>query len=710
MTEGPPLSNSETTISKLFDTSCQEESVCLQHRSLRLSDPYAWLRSRVWNEALRDPDCLEPEIMRCLLAENDVAQRHLEPLRQLSEKLAGEVRLSRRDGWRSNLRKSGDWLYGLVRLDDQRKPVFLRTHIVTGEYDIIADLARTPKELTEDRVIAAYPSFDFGHVAFAVRREGLGSHQVCFMERVSGRLLEERLDRASFNGVFDPNGKRFFYTCVDQLGRRNAVKCHVIGTQQDSDHLIWAEEDPRFSVTVRLGQSREWLLVICQSSESTETLVVPIADLSAEPTSLLERRSGQHVIGDSGAHDFFALVSRASGHPDELLVSAVGNTKIVPDVCPTAWRVMASAEQGCGISGLLVQRNYVAWELRRGGSTTVRTLDFATGLVRDFGPQSEGGMLSLAGNDDFDSPWLPLRRISPSTPSDLILFEIASGRPLKMGNNPSHRISAAPSLRFRDRQILVGDDDVPVTLIGTEEAVNQGGRACLLTAYGAYGLSHSTAFQPAFVPLINRGFVVGIAHIRGGGERGRLWHEPVLHGRREVAIGDFLSVAEALIERGIVPSGRIVALGISAGGVASFAAVEQRPEMFCGLIGVSPFLDVLSTMLDRNLPLTTEELAEWGDPCESPTMFDRIASWCPYTSMRPAYMPPTLVLNAFRDEKVPYWGAVKWTLRCRDFELGSSPHLVLTRFDADHAGCFSPDKRDLDYGLVAAFANACARR
>lgn len=682
--------------------------VCHQGQDRRSCDPYDWLRSRRWNEVLQDPQWLEPDIREHLLAENEFARQTLEPLESLRKEMAEEIGLARRGDWLANLRKRGDWLYGLALTDDRASPAFMRLHIPTGVSEILTDFASPPAGFAGERVVAAFPSTDFKYLACVIAEDGVGRHRILFIEPALNRLLKDRLDAASFNGVFDPNGERFFYTSVDRRGRRNAVWCHVIGTQQDSDQVIWEEADQRFSLTLRLGQSLEWLVILCRSYESTETLVLPVANIAAGPTSLWKRRPGQHVIGDTGGAAFFAMVSRDRDQPYELLAAPIFDAKTVPTIPASGWGVVARGDGRGEIASFLVQRHYLAWEIRDGASTMVRIQELSSGVIQDIDACGDGGVLSLAGSDDFESRLIPLRRISPGAPQTLEFFEPATGSVLQDHALAQRPAGGAPLLKYRDRQILVGEERIPVTLVGTAESMQVGGNACLLTAYGAYGVNHSTAFRPEWAPLLDRGFVCAIAHIRGGGEGGRLWHESAIRGRRYVAIGDFIAVAEALGERGIVRPGQIIAHGTSAGGVASFAAAERRPDLFCGLIGVAPFLDVLTTMLDLDLPLTREELDEWGNPQESDSQFDAMAAWCPYASMRKGRAPPTLILNALRDDKVPYWGAIKWTLRRRDLDEGQVQHVVVTHFDAGHAGRAAPIERDLDLGLVAAFAVSCA--
>jgi oligopeptidase B len=252
-------------------------------------------------------------------------------------------------------------------------------------------------------------------------------------------------------------------------------------------------------------------------------------------------------------------------------------------------------------------------------------------------------------------------------------------------------------------------EGVPISLVHRRDLPRDGSAPCVLYGYGSYGWSVQPAFAPERLPLVDRGFVYAIAHVRGGAERGQRWYREGKFAAKPNSFMDFIACAEALAAGGYTSPGRVVAHGRSAGGMLVAAAVNLRPDLFAGIIADVPFVDVLNTTLDASLPLTPTEWSEWGDPIRDPDAFRTIAAYSPYEGVRPGLYPPVLAVAGLADPRVTYWEPAKWIARLR-FAAGGGPFLLRTDMAAGHAGRGGRLQGVAAHALEIAFALRCTGR
>lgn len=674
-----------------------------------IHDEFGGLRSTKQIGSVSRLADLEPEIADYLKDECRYSQQLLAPLSESRRRIALELAAGAHASQHSPVRKNGDWLYGIRKVDDVQ-PQFFRRSVTTGTHEVVVDF-RGCADFAATSLVSALPSSDFTHLACVYEPDKSGRNAAIFIDCGNGQLLPDRLYSVSAGGAFSPDGKTFFYAQRDRRGRRYAAMAHRLGSSQCDDEVLWIENDDKYSVSVRLSQSGQWLIVQCSSVDSTETKLIPIAKGSA-PLSVGGRRMGAHVIGEVGKGSIFALVSDAPGRPFQIVSALCDLGSIADDDLRDASQFKKIETRWSGEPrNLLVLLRHVVWEQQLDGRSSVRAMELEGGRFLNFG-SSPTSSFSIVGVDDFDPKHLVLRETSLALPEQLWLCDLSTGEksPLPDLRTADTRRTKADRAPYEVRRLGRSSSErqgVPISLVGKPEALRDGAAPCLLTAYGAYGAIHRTDFNSAWVPLLERGFICAIAHIRGGGEGGQAWHEAGKREGRKLSSNDFIQAAQSLVNSRLVDARRIVAHAVSAGAVAVFGAVGRRPDLFSGLIGIAPFLDVLATMTDHSLPLTTEEIGEWGDPLESPESFDSILSWCPYASMSSAIAPPTLVVARLQDAKVPYWGPTKWVARRRALQRGSANTILLVQQAAGHAGPSSLNARYDEAALTAAFALNC---
>jgi oligopeptidase B len=331
--------------------------------------------------------------------------------------------------------------------------------------------------------------------------------------------------------------------------------------------------------------------------------------------------------------------------------------------------------------------------------------DFETGQESTVDFEEETYSLGVDPGYEYDTDTIRYRYSSLTTPSEVIDYDLRTGsrvlrkrQEVPSGHDSSHYVTRRLFATAPD------GEKVPISLLHRREVERDGSAPCLLYGYGSYGMSMPASFRTSILSLVDRGFVFAIAHIRGGTEKGWRWY---LEGKREKkpnTFTDFIACGEALIENGYTSGGRIVAHGGSAGGMLMGAVANLAPALFAGIIAEVPFVDVLNTMLDGELPLTPPEWPEWGNPATDEAAFRTILSYSPYDNVKPQDYPAILALGGLTDPRVTYWEPAKWVARLRATMTGGGPVLMKLNMDAGHGGAAGRFDRLEEVALTYTFA------
>jgi oligopeptidase B len=331
--------------------------------------------------------------------------------------------------------------------------------------------------------------------------------------------------------------------------------------------------------------------------------------------------------------------------------------------------------------------------------------EIGTGEEHAIAFAEEAYSLGLSPGHEFDTNTLRFTYSSMTTPAETYDYDLSTRdrvlrkrQEVPSGHDPASYVTRRLFARAPD------GEEVPISILYRRDLALDGSAPCLLYGYGAYGTAMPASFRVNPLSLVDRGFVYAIAHVRGGTEKGWRWY---LSGKRENkpnTFADFIACAESLIEAGYTSPARLVAYGGSAGGMLMGAAANMRPDLFAGIIADVPFVDVLNTMLDGDLPLTPPEWPEWGNPGQDADAFRIIRSYSPYDNVRPQRYPAILALGGLADPRVTYWEPAKWVARLRATMLGGGPVLLKTNMDAGHGGAAGRFERLEEVALIYAFA------
>ena len=647
----------------------------------RWTDPWAWIRDRA-----------DPEVLRHLEAENAWTERALAPWSGLRDTVLGELKSRIVPDTASPPVRHGPWLYWSRYRRGEEYPVFCRRRAGTGgrragREEVLLDGNSLAREAHGD---AADGHFAIGALevcpehrilAFAVDTVGRRIHEIRFLDTRTGAVLDDRIAGAAPNLVWTRTGDAVVYTRLDpETLRWDRVMLHRLGEGVERDVLLYEETDETFWVAAHESRSREFVLLYCEQTDRAEAWAIPSADPAAGPRRIIPRGDAHEFQLDHFRGRFLIRTNR--GAPDFRLVAA-------PEEQPadeTAWEDLVPARKDVQLEGFELFETHLALFERRAGRQELRLLDWNGEASRRVALPGPVRALDEENNPEPGAREVRVVVSTPKKPPTTLAVSLATGqrRTLKREPVPGFR-----SADYRVRRLSARAADgtrIPISLVHHRNHPPSPASPLLLYGYGAYGISMDPAFSRARPSLLDRGFTFAVAHIRGGQELGRAWYEAGRQERKINTFQDFIACARQLQKRGLCDPGRMYAMGGSAGGLLMGAVLNEMPALFAGIVAIVPFVDVLNTMLDADIPLTTAEYDEWGDPNQE-EFFELLASYAPYENVPAASLPHVLVTSGLHDSQVQFWEPTKWVQRLRERNTDPDARILLrTNLDAGHGG------------------------
>ena len=659
------------------------------------TDDYAWLRDPDWRRVMREPAALDGEIRAYLEAENAYAQEVLAPVEDLRLALVAEMKARIKQDDSSVPSADGDYAYYRRYAVGWQHPVFCRRAIVPGAAgtagtagaaeEVLLDGDREARDVPYFRVAAAEHSPDHTRLAYAADRTGGEEYGIRVRDLVRGADLADAIERASGDIVWAGDGSVFYYIALDANHRPSRVYRHALGSDPGADPLIHEEADAAFYLSLDRTEDRRFVTITAHSHAlTTEVHLIDATDSSANDPSATPRlfaRRADGVAYEVSAHDDrFLILTNADGAVDFKIMQAPLDDR-------ASWRDLVPHRPGRLIRRMLVFADHLVRLESENGLPRIVITRLADGEEHDIAFAEEAYELRLVPGYRFDTATLRFAYASPTTPEQVFDYDM-NGRTrvlMKQQDVPSGHDPAA----YVTRRITATSYDgaqVPITVLHRRDTAIDGSAPLLLYGYGAYGISMPAGFATNRLSLVDRGFVYAIAHIRGGTEKGYQWYFDGKLANKINTFLDFIAAAEALVGAGYTSAGRIAAHGGSAGGMLMGAVANMRPDLFRAIIADVPFVDVLTTMCDAELPLTPPEWSEWGNPIEQSDAYARIQAYSPYDNVIAQPYPHMLVTAGLTDPRVTYWEPAKWVARLRALKTDGNPLVLRTNMEAGHGG------------------------
>ena len=451
---------------------------------------------------------------------------------------------------------------------------------------------------------------------------------------------------------------------------------HQVGAPSTHDELIYEEQDETFYVSLHKTSSRQYVVIALSSATTSEMLLVDADTPDAKPQTFLARRKDHEYSLDHYQGHFY-IRSNREGKNFGLYRGVNGEEG--------DWLTLIAARETVMLEDFTLFRDWLVVEERQRGLTSLRQIHRQTHQETAIAFDDPAYVTWIAYNPEPETACLRYGYSSMTTPDTLFELDMDSGerRVLKQ-----QEVKGFDASRYRSERLWVTARDgveVPVSLVYRHEHFRRGKNPLLVYGYGSYGASMDADFSSSRLSLLDRGFVFAIAHIRGGGELGQQWYEDGKFLKKQNTFNDYLDVCDALLAKGYGAPNLCYGMGGSAGGMLMGTVINQRPELFHGVVAQVPFVDVLTTMLDESIPLTTGEFEEWGNP-QDETYYRYMKSYSPYDNVQPQAYPHLLVTSGLHDSQVQYWEPAKWVARLRELKVDDNLLLLCTEMDAGHGG------------------------
>jgi oligopeptidase B len=666
---------------------------------ITVTDDYAWLKDAKWQEVLRDPSVLEPEIRTYLEAENAYTESLLGGTAALQTKLVAEMR-------------------GRIKEDDSSVPspdgpyAYLRKFREGGQHELFGRMPRDGGEATiildGDRLAADHKYFKFGgarhspdHALEAWSADVKGSEYFTIRVRdwATGNDLDDVVEETDGGVVWTLDCKSFFYVKLDDNHRPMQVWLHKLGTKQADDRLIFEEQDSGWFTHIHESASGRFCVIAGGDHETSEQQLIDLNTPDAPPRLVAKREDGvQYSLADRG--DELFILTNADGAIDFKIVTA-------PLASPARanWTDLIPYREGIYVLDMELTANHLVRLERANALPSIVIRDLTTKDEHAIAFDEAAYSLDTMGGYEFDTTTLRFAYSSMTTPSEVYDYDMATRertlrkrQEIPSGHNPADYVTTRIMAKAHDGA------EVPVSILHRKDLARDGKAPLLLYGYGSYGMAMPASFSANRLSLVDRGFVYAIAHIRGGADKGWGWYLDGKRDKKTNSFDDFAAAARALISAKYTSEKNIVGHGGSAGGMLMGAVANRSGELFSGIVAEVPFVDVLNTMLDDTLPLTPPEWPEWGNPIESEADFKTILSYSPYDQVAAKAYPKILAMGGLTDPRVTYWEPAKWIARLRTTMTGGGPVLLRTNMGAGHGGASGRFNRLDEIAIVYAFA------
>lgn len=641
----------------------------VMHEDIRI-DPYYWLNDRE-----------DPKVIEYLKAENAYVNAGMKHTEELQEKLFEEIKgRIKKDDHSVPYKKNGYWYY--VRYEQgQEYPIYCRKR----------DTLENPEEILIDANVEAR-NFDYYSVggisispdnklmAYAEDTLSRRLYTIRIKKLETGEMLPEKMEDTSGDLAWASDNRTLFYTTKDETLRPSKIFRHRLGEQPTEDALVFEESDSSFTTGVFRTKSGRFIVIHSGSTISDEYRYLSSDDAMGS-FRIFQKREADLEYSISHYDNHWYVRSNANGAVnfklDKTPVEATEKEN---------WKNVVPHREEVFFEGFETLKSHLVIEERERGLTSIRVMAWEGDEDYKIPFDEETYMAWIGHNPDFESTELRYGYSSLTTPSSVFDFDLKT-RTSKL-KKQTEVVGGYEKEDYQSRRIWIKGHDgkeIPVSLVYKKDKLNSSGNPLLLYGYGSYGITVDPGFSSARLSLLDRGFIYAIAHIRGGQYLGRKWYEDGKMLRKKNTFHDFISCAEQLQKTENLGDKRLHIMGGSAGGLLVGAVINERPDLFSGAIAAVPFVDVVTTMLDESIPLTTGEYDEWGNPNDK-EYYNYIKSYSPYDNVKAQNYPPLLITTGLHDSQVQYWEPAKWVARLRELKTDSNPLYMHTNMEAGHGG------------------------
>ncbi|WP_292116482.1 S9 family peptidase [Brevundimonas sp.] len=642
------------------------------------TDDYQWMKDDNWQAVLKDPTLIKADVKEHLTAENAYREAMMASTLPLQAEMFAEMRGRIKEDDSSVPAPDGAWDYYVRYNTGDQHPLYCRRPRGGGAETILLDANVLAEGKAYSEVSAASHSPDHALFAYAEDAQGSEVHKIYVKDLTTDAVLPEAIENATGDFTFSPDSQWIFWTNRDDNGRPDKIFRRP--AKGGVTTLVYEEEDDGMFIGVGRTADDRFIVIGIQNQETSEARYIPASTPTATPVVLEPRVVALRYDADHWG-DRWVIRTNADDSVDFKIVEAPTETP-----GKAHWTDLVSHTPGRFIEGLDLTHSHMARQERADANTRIIIRDRA-GAEHEIAVDEPAFALSLSGASEFETTNTRYSYNSPSTPTQTFDYDMATRertlrktQQIPSGHNIADYVVERLNAPASDGQL------VPVTVLRRKSTPVDGSAPLLLYGYGSYGIPMPAGFSTNRLSLVDRGWIYAIAHVRGGSDKGWGWFLDARRMTKKNTFTDFIAAAEHLIDRNYAASGNIVAQGGSAGGLLMGAVNNMRPDLWAGVIGQVPFVDVINTMSDTSLPLTPPEWPEWGNPIEDPEAYDYMMSYSPYDQVGPKPYPAILATGGLSDPRVTYWEPEKWVAKLRPATTSGKPVLLKINMEAGHGG------------------------
>ena len=650
------------------------------HGSKRV-DPYYWMKLSEEQKNAASKDQQTEKVLNYLTAENEYLESELKHTEALQEKLYDEmVGRIKQDDESVPYQDNGYWYY--TRYEKGKEyPIYCRKK---GTMEAPEEVLLNVNEMAEGyayyQVRGLEVSEDNNLLAFGVDTVSRRRYTLYLKDLRSGKIVDSAVPNTEGYVAWANDNKTFFYSMKDSVTlRSDKIYRHKLGTDPANDVLVYQEEDETFYTGVTKTKSKKYLVIW---SGSTLTNDYRILDANKPEGSFRQFTPRERGLEYSIDHfnDKFYIVTNLDATNFRLMETPEKLT------ARSQWQQKIPERKDTLLEGVEVFRNHLVLVERAQANTHMRIIDQKTGEKHYLNFGEPAYTLSPSVNIDIDTEWVRYGYSSLATPNSTFDYNMRTKERKLL--KQQEVVGGYTQENYQTERLWATADDgtrIPLSIVYKKGIKKDGTNPTLLYAYGSYGYSTDPSFSHTRLSLLDRGFVYAIAHIRGGQEMGRQWYEDGKMFKKKNTFTDFVDCSEYLIEEGYTSPENLFAMGGSAGGLLMGAVVNIAPQLYKGVVAKVPFVDVVTTMLDDDIPLTTGEFDEWGNPDELES-YMYMLEYSPYDQVKAQEYPNMLVTTGLHDSQVQYWEPAKWVAKLRDMKTDNNKLLLRTNMETGHGG------------------------
>lgn len=636
------------------------------------TDDYFWLNN---------PN--DSNVINHLKEENAYIEAYMKPTESLQKKIYNEI-VARIPGTDSSLpyRRNGYWYY--TRFEEgQQYPYYARKKdIIKANEEIILDVPALAKNHKIYMVRGWSVSRNSEQMAYGVDTSGDRRSTLFFKNLPTGKLNAESIPNTSGNYVWSNDNKTLYYVVNDHTVRPFKIMRHTLNTDVSTDVEIYSDKDSTYDVYIYKSTNDKYIFITSSSTNTTEQWYIDENDPVAKLNIIQPRQNNLEYRANYYEGNVFHIYTNRNATNFKFVTAPISNPSV------DNWKDVIAANDKSYLEKVEVLKKYYVAQTKENGLSQIKIYNRKNKIWNNvnFGEEDYVADMYLA-TDDYDMDSIRYYFTSLATPGSEYMYNLATGEKKLLKRQKAGADFNADL--YETKRIWSTSSDgvkVPISVVYRKDKFKKdGSNPLLLYAYGSYGYSTDPDFTSSIISLLDRGISYAIAHIRGGQEMGREWFEQgrILHKKNSFI--DFVDAAQFLVNEKYTSADKLFANGISAGGMLMGAITNMRPDLFKGVIAEVPWMDVVTDMFNADLPLTTLEYDQWGDPNKK-EFYDYMITWSPLDNVKPANYPAILATGGLNDTQVPYFSPAKWVAKVRENNTGTNPVLFKVNMGAGHSG------------------------